>query len=315
MIFIARDLVVCLAFFAVIYNALSCLVASAWWIMRRVRQEREAVNSADWLFGLRILPFLGSLLFTVFFTFPSFWLLERKSFDEDATTFLLAVIALILLGVGLRRALKAQSRTNHTIKQWLCDANADKVVTASATGAVATNAGKGAPSLMLVGLWRPKVMISDMAATVLSESELHVAIRHELEHQRSRDNLKKLIINAVPFPGMEGITGAWREASELAADDGAVRTHQDALDLATALIKLARPSQQWVEPELASGLVCGSSSVALRVRRLLEWRAAERRLARIWPWTIVVLFMVAWVATNYGTALALTHRLTERIVP
>ncbi len=99
------------------------------------------------------------------------------------------------------------------------------------------SAAHGAPALMLVGVCRPKVMVSDLAAAVLSERELRVAIRHELGHRSSRDNLKKLLINATPFPGMSSLERAWREAAELAADDAAVESQQDALDLASALIK------------------------------------------------------------------------------
>ena len=58
---------------------------------------------------------------------------------------------------------------------------------------------------MLVGICRPKVMVSDMAAAVLSDNELRVAVRHELGHRHSWDNLKKLLINATPFPGMSRI--------------------------------------------------------------------------------------------------------------
>jgi len=177
------------------------------------------------------------------------------------------------------------------------------------------SAAKGAPALMLVGVRRPKIMVSDMAATVLSEQELQVALRHELAHQRSRDNLKKLLINAAPFPGMSSLEAAWRETAELAADDTAVNSRQDALNLASALIKLSRPSQQWIEPELANGLVCGSSAINLRVRRLLQWRAADSRFHRTWPWVILAILVVAGMASHYGTMLVLTHRLTERIVP
>jgi beta-lactamase regulating signal transducer with metallopeptidase domain len=115
---------------------------------------------------------------------------------------------------------------------------------------------------------------------------------------------------------MSSLENAWREAAELAADDAAVTNRQDALDLAAALIKLSRSSKQWSEPALASGLVSGSSSISLRVQRLLEWRTAGRRLQRTWPWTLLVLsIMIVGIASNYGATLALTHRLTEILVP
>ena len=65
---------------------------------------------------------------------------------------------------------------------------------------------------------------------------------------RSWDNLKKVLISATPFPGMGSIESAWREAAELAADDAAVTNRQEALDLAAALIKLSRSSQQLPKP-------------------------------------------------------------------
>lgn len=160
-------------------------------------------------------------------------------------------------------------------------------------------------------------MVSDTAAAVLSDNELQVAIRHELGHMRSCDNLKKALLNATPFPGMSSLETAWREAAELAADDAAVGNRQDALDLAAALIKLSnRSAQPWAEPALASGLVCGSSSISLRVERLIEWRTAGRSFQRTWPWTLLVLFtMIAGIASNYGATLVLAHRLTEFLVP
>jgi hypothetical protein len=158
-------------------------------------------------------------------------------------------------------------------------------------------------------------MVSDMAAIVLSDPEMRVAVRHELGHKRSWDNFKKVLISATPFPGISGIESAWQEAAELAADDAAVANRQDALDLAAALIKLSRSSKQWSEPALASGLVSGSSSIGLRVQRLLEWRMAGRRLRRTWPWTLLLFAIIVGIASNYGATLTLTHRLTEILVP
>jgi len=250
------------------------------------------------------------MLIAIFLTLPSFWLMESKSLDEDVTTFLLAACALLLLILGAARVLRAKSRTSQAITSWRTNSSSRDEASAAAM-----SAARGAPALVLVGVCRPRVMVSDMAAAVLSEQELQVAVRHELAHQRSWDNLKKLLINATPFPGMGGVEAAWREAAELAADNSAVANRQDALDLASALIKLSRSSQQWVDPELASGLICGSSAISLRVQRLLEWRAAGSSLQLAWLWVIVGFAGVVALAANYNVALVWTHRLTELIVP
>ncbi len=320
MIFAARGFVVSLAFFAMVYCALSALVVLAWWSMNRIgrksRFSSALMSSANFLFGLRIFAFTVSAVVAVFFTLPSFWLMERASLDEDAGTFILAAGSLLILSAGLFRVLEARARTTSAVTQWSLGLSMGARSVGSGAAAPALSASNGAPALILVGIRRPKVMVSDMAAIVLSDRELQVAVRHELGHMHSWDNLKKVLISATPFPGMSSLESAWRKAAELAADDAAVTNRQDALDLAAALIKLSRYSKQWSEPALASGLVSGSSSISLRVKRLLEWHMGGRRLQRAWPWTLLVLFTtIIGIASNYGATLVLTHRLTEFLVP
>lgn len=273
MIFAARGLLVSLAFFATVYCPLSLLALLSW---RRL--VRMGLSSANLLFGLRIFSFTVSSVAAVFFAFPSFWLMERATLDEDAATFALAACSLVILGAGLSRVLKAQARTTSAVTKWsvasssmgsksMGPANPGSEPRTPALGP-SMSAANGAPALILAGIRRPKVMVSDMAAMVLSSDEMRMAVRHELAHMRSWDNLKKALISAIPFPGTSGLENAWREAAELAADDAAVANRQDALDLASALIKLSRSSTQWSEPALASGFVSGSSSIALRVKRL-----------------------------------------------
>jgi beta-lactamase regulating signal transducer with metallopeptidase domain len=311
MSFAARGLIVSLAFFAVLYSMLSLLVVLAWRGLEPVGSKLRW-SSANFRFGLRLFPFAASLVATLFFTIPSFWLLERTTLDEDLETFVLALCALLILGAGLFRVLRAQARTTRAVAQWL-------IGTPSLGGDArmpTLRASHGAPPLILVGFRKPRVMISDLATTVLSDDELQVAVRHELRHARSWDNLKKAVVSSTPFPGMSSLESAWQEAAELAADDTAVTNRQEALNLAAALIKLSRSSRQSPESVLATALVSGSSSISVRVDRLLRWRMAGRRFQRTWPWTLLVLLtMIVGIAGNYGAALVLTHRLTELLVP
>ncbi len=304
----ARDIIVCLAFFAVMYGTLASLVGAAWWIGCRLWSGKTVTNP-NLLFGLRILPFALSALVSIFFTFPSFWLMERRSLDEEGSTFFLAACALILLSAGFVRAARATRLTKCRTAQWL-----SRSAENSDAGTVRTNSAAGAPALVLAGVWHPKVMVSDMAAAVLTKNELRVAIRHEMAHKRAWDNLKKLLLNAAPCPGMGGIERAWRAAAELAADDSAVETRQDALDLAAALIKLSRSARQWREPQVASSLVCGSSAVATRIHRLLQWRPTSQG-HKAWPWAVLAGLVLTAIAANYGAALVMTHQLTELLVP
>jgi beta-lactamase regulating signal transducer with metallopeptidase domain len=308
--FAARGVLVSLAFFAVVYCLVSSLVVLTWEGVQRACRKPSS-SSANLLFGLRILPFAFSVAVTLFFTFPSFWLLERRSLDEDTGTFVLGLCSLLILGAGLVRVLLAEARTKRAVTRWRLSASNCEGDAISPT----IQASDGAPPLILVGIRRPKVMVSDIAVTVLSDDELQVAVRHELGHMRSWDNLKKVFISATPFPGMTSLERAWREAAELAADDSAVTNRQEALALAAALIKLSRFSEQWAEAALATGLVSGSTSIGVRLERLIEWRVTSRRHLTS-PWMILVLStMILGIIGNYGVALSITHRLTELLVP
>ena len=311
MIFAARGLVVSLAFFATVYCPLSLLAILAWRVVKHSGQT-GATNSPNFLFGLRVFPFALSAVVTVFFTFPSFWLMERPSLDEDAATFILALCSLCILGAGLFRALRAQRRTELAVQKWL--AGATKVDQGASVPIL--SAAQGAPPLILVGISKPRVMISDQATAVLTDGELQVAIRHEISHARSGDNLKKVLVSLLPFPGMTGLEKDWQEAAELAADNLAVTSLHEALDLAAALIKLSRSFQKLPGQVLATGLVSGPSSINLRVDRLLKWRTAGQPSRHGWPWALaVVLTVVVGIASNYGAVLVVTHRLTELLVP
>jgi hypothetical protein len=308
-IFAVRAVLVCLGFFGVVYSLLSLLILFGWRTVARSVVSRF-VGAANFLFGLRIFSFVVSVVVTLCFTFPSFWLLERAAPDEDLATFVLAVCALIILTAGLFRVLKVQARTTRAVAQWLGETNpgnaADMTVLSPSD----------APALILVGIRRPRVMISHVAADVLSNEELQVAVRHELAHRHSWDNLKKVVISAIPFPGMGSIENAWREAAELVADDAAVTNRQEALVLAASLIKLSRSCQQSPKPLLVTGLVSKSSSISLRIERLVHWRRTSRRFRHPWQLALLLtLAMLVGVASNYTPILMLTHRLTEIFVP
>ena len=170
--------------------------------------------------------------------------------------------------------------------------------------------------MLLVGIRLPRILISESAREVLSDAELRAALRHETVHLRSRDNLKKAIFNCLLFPGMAGLERAWQEASELAADDGAVSSRDQALDLAAALIKLTRHFPSQATPDLATGLVSVTDSVTTRVERLLQWKESHVAPPKRWRYAIAGAFIAFFgLAAKLGPALLLVHCLTERLVP
>jgi len=171
------------------------------------------------------------------------------------------------------------------------------------------------------GIVRPKVLLSPTVESMLTASELQTALNHEFAHVRRRDNLKKLLLRFVAFPGMASLEAAWLEATEMAADDAAVSNASEALDLAAALIKLSRVSPSGlVDPaiDLTAALVQSPASVMnARVERLIAW--SDHRLAspqKFSPWygLAAATATVAVFAVTYTPLLVHVHTATEWLV-
>jgi len=172
-----------------------------------------------------------------------------------------------------------------------------------------------APPLTLVGVCKSKVLVSESTVSLLTGDELHIALKHELEHMRSRDNLKKLFFRFCPFPGMRQLESAWSQAAELSADDAAVSNPDDAVDLAAALVKLSRLVPVESAPVCTVGFVTGS--ISARVSRLLAWseaRKAKQNGIRFWHVAPPLIVATIGAFVTYGPALSLTHEVTEWLV-
>jgi Zn-dependent protease with chaperone function len=309
--FALRGVAVSLAFFVLIYCALSALVVAAWRSLRWLRLTEKRV--AGILFAARVLPLALSVFITLALVVPSFQLLEPRSADEGmgAMPLALGICALVLIGCGCFRVIDAQTRTSRVVARWLQDATP---LTADSPTVTFRSACE-APPLTLVGVRRPRVLVSESTVELLSSEELQIALQHEMAHMRSHDNLKKLIFRFCPFPGMGKLESSWSQAAELAADDAAVSKLDDAVDLAAALVKLSRLVPVEAAPFCTVGFVSGSISV--RVARLLAWDEADKQQVarfRLWLAVVPALAGLFAVAISYGPALALTHEVTEWLV-
>lgn len=310
MIFAARGLMVSLAFFSLAYSFLSLLVLLTWRSISCFSRWKPA--PVNLLFGLRVLPFVLSATITLFLALPSFVLMEAHSMDEDLGTFVLSVSAALFLGAGLYQVMASAAKTRRVVAE--CLEGARGLTAEGATSALVSP--RSMLPLMLIGIRIPKVLISEAARDVLSEGELRAAVRHEIEHSRSRDNLKKVILSCMPFPGMAGLERTWQEAAELAADNGAVSSREEALDLAAALIKLSRRFPPQPAPAFATGLVNVPNSVATRVEHLLAWKEDSDPAHNRWRYAVpLALAGVLGLAAKLGPVLVLMHSLTERLVP
>jgi beta-lactamase regulating signal transducer with metallopeptidase domain len=310
--FALRGIAVSLNCFVLLYALLSALVAAVW---RPLKPSDVAQRSvAAILFALRTLPLAASVFITFALVVPSFRLLEPRSIHEKVGGIALAldVCAILLIVYGCFRGFAAQSRTTRLVTRWLEGAcplqtHADSTVTLQSRGET--------PPLTLVGVRNPRVLVSEAAVALLSDDELQIALRHELEHMKSRDNLKKLIFCFCPFPGMTTLESAWSQAAELAADDAAVSNQRDAVDLAAALVKLSRLVTVAAIPVCTMSFVAGSLSQ--RVGLLLAWdEASKTRRIQIRTWFVIPFAVAAslLVTIAYGPVLALTHEVTEWLI-
>ena len=176
---------------------------------------------------------------------------------------------------------------------------------------------RSVPALTTTGILRPKILLSGSAEFLLNGNELRTALNHELAHIRRRDNFKKMLLRFVAFPGMRGLEAAWLEASEMAADDAAVSSTADALDLAAALLKLSRLKADERSPDLTAALVRGHAAIInARVERLISWPERPEASRDFSARSIlgVVLPILAVFVITYGSLLADVHRATEWLI-
>ena len=100
--------------------------------------------------------------------------------------------------------------------------------------------------MALVGVLRPRLLVTRGLVAALTDEELAASIAHEVGHSRARDNLKRLLMRAAPdlltaTPAARAIERRWASAAEhradrMAADDSPVAR----CALASALVKVAR---------------------------------------------------------------------------
>lgn len=314
-----RGLAICFSTFFLVYIAASAAVIFVWPRLIVKAKEWSPRTCADILFSLRLSPLALATLLTLLFAAPSFVIFEPRAVNEPIGPWLpvFGIGGLAVMAAGTWSALSALRRISRTASRWASGASV-LIHPAGFSGQIELlRTTAVAPPVSAAGILRARVWLSSKAEQVLSESELHSALRHELVHVRRRDNLRKLFLRFVGFPGMAKLESAWMEASEMAADDGAVSNALEALDLAAAVIKLSRFTPFAPLGELATSLVSSPAELLnARVSRLLHWseprevrkRASRRKVALCAAATFVAL------ALTYSHLLLRVHAATELLV-
>jgi Zn-dependent protease with chaperone function len=319
--FAARGIAVSFSMFFLVYAALSLAMLGVW---RRVwvwGQRHSAKSCADILFTLRVAPLAVAMGVTLALAVPSFLLLEPRTVNESMSgpSLWLGVGGFTVLLGGLWKGAAALIRASRAVARWSEGASMVAFEAAGSRKPISVLRSSGdAPPLITAGIRRPRVWLSGAAEFVLSERELQIALRHETVHVERRDNLKKLILRVVAFPGMKTMENAWREATEMTADDAAVSSISEALDLATAVIKLSRLASLHPPGELTTALVHGpAASVNARVERLIAWKDQRQNLSREYSFgygLLAATTALAGLVLTYSTLLVCMHAATEWLV-
>jgi len=247
---------------------------------------------------------------------PSYWQYEPRGVDEgfDVTLTALAVLALAVIGSGAVRGVSAWRRAARRTEDWLCVA---RPLALPDTSMPAFAVDTDAPVMALVGVLRPRLLVTRPVLDALSDEELRASVAHELGHWRAWDNLKRLAMNAAPdvlsaTSCARAIERRWAAASEHVADRGAGDSDRARCALASALVKVARltpPATSIGEP--ISALVDGGD-ITSRVRRLLDDAPSPPGRGPV-RW-LAPAAAVAALVLGYVPLLRIVHGVTEILV-
>jgi Zn-dependent protease with chaperone function len=159
----------------------------------------------------------------------------------------------------------------------------------------------------VVGLFRPRILLSTAFREAVDERALAAALAHEQAHARHRDPLRILLAQLVsdlqwPAPGARIRLQSWLAALEVARDDEARRHGSDGRDLAAAILAAARLTVRTTSIPVAL-LTSAEWALVFRIDRLLS-AAVPGGDRRGWGWLLVVGLAAAITA---GAVVGVTH--------
>jgi Zn-dependent protease with chaperone function len=141
---------------------------------------------------------------------------------------------------------------------------------ASPGGAVSRIVPVDEPQAFVIGLFRPRMYLSQGLLRTTDPRDLESVMEHERSHIRRRDPLRRLVASlglAFHLPGVaSAIDRRLAATQESAADAAAARALGDPPRIAEALVRLAR--LRVARPPLAVGVL--GSDLEFRVRELLS---------------------------------------------
>ena len=258
-------------------NAVASLAAAVLWrLIERPMRRCSARARAEVLFAMRIGPPAVALI-SVALLIPSYIAYEPYSTNEFVSKKLgaLAILSAIGVALALSRGFRSWLATRSLLRKWL---NSATRIQLPEIDVPTFRISHPFPVIAVVGMFRPRLFIAERVIESLSQDEMVAAIAHEYGHLAARDNLKRSLLRVcrdalMIVPCGRSIDRAWSENAEAAADEHAAdRGSAVALNLASALIEIARMVPAGVRPSMPAGaFILGDETdgVMGRVNRLL----------------------------------------------
>ena len=297
-------LLVCLLAF----NSLaSLLTALLWRVASPVAVNWSAQTRARLLFILRTCPATLAILCVVFLFLPAYLAHEPRHSGEVVSVKLAVLAFLSAIGIAFAaiRAFAAWRATARLTADWLSKAHP---ITIDGINITAYRIDHPFPVVAIVGVLKPRLFVANKIVDLLSADEIKAVTAHENGHLDARDNLKRGLMRAcrdalLIIPTGRPLDRAWHEATEEAADEKAAGQGGNvALDLASALVKIARHVPHGTRPTMPAGVFLfgdddEATGIKDRVRRLVEF-AAGGRPPRLKP--TLLANPAIWIAATFS---------------
>jgi Zn-dependent protease with chaperone function len=313
------------------FNSVATLIiAGLWRLAGRATDNWTAAARARLLFSLRILPAVLAFLTVSLLLVPAY-LAHEPRHAAETVSFKLALLAIFSatgIAVSVYRGIGAHRATANLTSDWL---RQGKPIEIPGINIRSYEIRHAFPLIGIVGFLRPRLFIASQVLEVLTPEEISAAVAHENGHLTARDNLKRGLLQAcrdalLIIPCGRLLDRSWSEASEEAADENAARQGNGvALDLASALVKIARIIPLGARPTMPAGVFLlgdeETKGIKSRVRRLIALATTERQgsrydvLTRLVVWAPATMLLIGFVmaATN-PYLLTKVHHLIEHAV-
>ncbi|HWN10177.1 MAG TPA: M56 family metallopeptidase [Pyrinomonadaceae bacterium] len=276
--FFVLGLSILLVTLLILNNAASLIALLLWKLFRRNISRWSAQRSAQALFLLRVLPAVLGIGAVLLLFAPAYLRHEPRVGHEDVSLKMasLALLSTIVILVTVVRGMATWRATRRLASQWLSHA---RLIEINSVSVPAYQVDHPFPLIAVVGSFRPRLFIASQIFEKLTPAELNAALEHENGHIRAHDNLKRTVVRACRGLSLisvgSDLDNAWLEASEIAADEFAARQDRAiGLDLASAIVKIARMIPSGARPAITAGAFLASEESAkgfsARVRRLVH---------------------------------------------